>query len=57
VTKKLAAPDVPAGTSAAFATTRPANELSVETRGRGAPVGHAVRNASGDAGATVTFIE
>ena len=36
-------PFVPADTTAALETTPPLNELSVETKGCGEPVGHIVR--------------
>src|SRR5271169_4349972 len=53
----LTAPLVPAGTIAAFATTLPSNEFSVDTLGCAAPVGHAVRYGSTPFGTTVTFNE
>ncbi len=53
----LTAPFVPAGTIAAFATTLPSNEFNVETNGRAAPVGDAVRKDNRASGTTVTFIE
>src|ERR1700690_868429 len=56
-TKTLIAPLVPAGTIAAFATTLPSNEFSVETNGCVAPVGHAVRYGNTPSGTTVTFNE
>src|ERR1700690_2509963 len=56
-TKILIAPLVPAGTIAAFATTLPSNEFSVETNGCPAPVGHAVRYGNPPSGTTVTFNE
>src|SRR2546428_7953057 len=49
------APLLPAGTIAAFATTLPWNEFSVETSGCDCPVGQAVRYVRGPAGTTVTF--
>jgi hypothetical protein len=39
----LIAPSAPAGTMAAFATTEPSHEFSVETFGRATAVGQAVR--------------
>ena len=57
VTKTSIAPPIPAGTSAALATTFPVNEFSVETKGRVSPVGDRVRKLSGPGGTTVTFSE
>ena len=57
MTNTSIAPPVPAGTRAALATTLPVNEFSVETRGRGCPVGERVRKLSRPAGTTVTFSE
>src|ERR1017187_2901243 len=57
VTYTLIAPFAPAGTIAAFATTAPSNEFSVETNGRGEPVGQAVRDDNTPPGTTVTFNE
>ena len=45
LTKTLIEPFVPAGTTAALATSCPALKLSVDTTGCAPPVGHAVRNA------------
>src|SRR5579872_5086 len=57
VTKTAKAPAVPAGTIAAFATTFPAGELSVETVGCDWPDGHAVKKPNGPTGTTVAFSE
>jgi hypothetical protein len=57
VTYKSTDPPAPAGTSAPLATILPIGELSVDTNGRGCPVGHNVRNPNGDRGTTVTFNE
>jgi hypothetical protein len=57
VTNTSIEPPVPAGTSAALATTFPVKEFSVETNGRDCPVGDRVRKLSGPAGTTVTFSE
>src|SRR5262245_59648040 len=53
----LIAPSVPAGTSAAFATTTPLGSFRVDTMGCGCPVGHAVNQPSGPPGTTVTLSE
>ncbi len=54
---KMLMPPAPAGTIAAFATTLPSHEFSVETTGCGDPAGHAERNDSRASGTTVTFSE
>src|SRR3954453_20044483 len=51
----LMLPPVPANTIAALDLMRPSRELSVETKGRGCPVGHIVMNPSGPPGTTATF--
>ncbi len=51
----LSEPLVPAGTSAALASTNPWSAFGVDTTGRACPVGHAVRQPSGPDGCTVTF--
>jgi hypothetical protein len=51
------APPAPAGTIAAFDTTRPSNEFSVDTVGCASPAGHTDRYASGPGGTTVMFSE
>jgi hypothetical protein len=53
----LMAPLAPAGTIAAFATTRPSNEFNVETSGCGCPAGQTDRYATGPGGTTVIFRE
>ena len=55
--KTLIAPLAPAGTIAAFATTCPLIELSVETVGKDSPVGQAVKYPSVVCGSTVMFSE
>src|SRR5271165_5805970 len=53
----LTPPARPAGTIAAFATTLPSRELSVETSGCGLAAGQSVRNPSPPCGTAVTFSE
>ena len=57
VTKMLMSPFGPAGTIAALATTLPAREFRVETKGLTGPLGHAVKYPNEPEGQTDTLSE